>query len=86
MSFYAEGRCGGFDWIDYESTTLGSVIERLHEDMTQAVEDGVWEWRIHVIDIPDYVHSEKITEYIDAEHLDTVESPDGALVAVRMSS
>ena len=86
ISFYAEDRMGGFDWIDYGSSTLGGVIERLHEDMVRAVEDGVWEWRIHAIDIPDYVWTEKITEYIEAEHLDTVESPEGALVAVRMSS
>ena len=86
MSFYTEGRMGGFDWINYDSITLGGVIERLHEDMVQAVEDGVWEWRIHAIDLPDYVWSEKITEYIEAEHMDTIESPEGALVAVRMDS
>lgn len=86
MSFYAEDRMGGFDWVDFETITLGGVIERLHEDMVQAVEDGTWEWFIHAIDIPDYVCSDRITEYIEAEHLDSVESPDGALVAVRMQS
>lgn len=86
MSFYAEDRMGGFDWVGFESITLGGVIERLSEDMVQVVGDGAWEWFIHAIDIPDYVCSEKITEYIEEEHLDTVESPDGALVVVRMQS
>lgn len=86
ISFYAEERIGGFDWFPTDQVNIGQMLEKIHEDMVQAVGEGNWEWHLHKIDIPDYISPDGITDYIECERIDEIESPIGAITTVSLNS
>lgn len=86
LSFYSTDRVGGFDWVPADEVTIGQMLERIHEEMVQAVGEGRWEWNLHKIDIPGYVSPDSITEYIEYERLDEIESSMGAIASISLNS